>query len=100
MTPKPSNDAVPDISHLEYQVLEYQLGGYGFYAHIKVWRDDGEDGITWDELQAVKDEAIGPQRRCIEMYPPHDQVVNDVNYRHLWEIPHDILPSRFLWRPG
>ncbi len=43
-----------------------------------------EDGITWDELQAVKDQCGFADRWAVEIYPPADRVVNVANVRHLW----------------
>ena len=64
-----------DIAHLTYQVLG---------NHLRVWRLDRQSGISWDELQAVKNEAYGEDETCVEIYPKENQVVNDVNMRHLW----------------
>ena len=47
---------------------------------------DGDwlDGITWDDLQAVK-AAIGRQESfAIEVFPPQSEVVNTANIRWLW----------------
>jgi hypothetical protein len=69
----------PDIDHLQYQIMGDD--------HLRVWRRDGKDGIGWDELQAVKNEAFGPEVTCIEVYPPESEVVNETNMRHLWAVP-------------
>jgi hypothetical protein len=29
---------------------------------------------------------------AVEIYPPAHRVVNELNMRHLWEIPEDVLP--------
>lgn len=66
------------------------------------WRD----GITWDELQRVKNETIGPKFWCAEAYPPEDRVVNVANMRHLWvlEEPGHIgavaFPTESFWKKG
>lgn len=44
------------------------------------WRD----GITWDELQRVKNECLGEDAWCVEVYPAQDALVNASNIRHLW----------------
>lgn len=52
------------------------------------------DGITWDELQAIKS-AIGYGSQCaVEIYPEDNKIVNVANMRHLF-----ILPERplFAW---
>ena len=90
-------NALPTTGHLSFQVLEIWAPGLGWVRHLKVWRDEGQDGITWDELQAVKDEALEPNCRAIEVYPPAHELVNETNLRHLWEIPAH-LPLPNLWR--
>ena len=57
-------------------------------------RTDGGDGITWDELQQIKDECLGPDATAVEFYPPTTGVVNELNMRHLWEVPSEMLPMR------
>lgn len=42
--------------------------------------------ITWDELQALKNEHFGPDAVAIEVYPPHSHVVNSLPMRHLWKL--------------
>jgi hypothetical protein len=63
-------------------------------------RADGRwvDGITWEELQALKAQAGYADREAIEIYPPADQVVDVANTRHLWVLPAgERMP--FSWRP-
>ena len=52
-------------------------------GHLIV-RHDGT--ITWDQLQAVKNEVWGPDVRAIEVYPVQGDVVNAGNMRHLWRL--------------
>ncbi|MBU0491772.1 MAG: hypothetical protein KKA73_03360 [Chloroflexi bacterium] len=68
------------------QVLGH-LTSWGTIRHLKVWRHDGRDGIPWDDLQAIKDEMLGEETLAIEVFPPADLLVNEVNTRHLWEVP-------------
>lgn len=42
--------------------------------------------ITWDELQALKNEYFGREAVAIEVYPPESQVVNSLPMRHLWKL--------------
>lgn len=59
---------------------------------------DWRDGITWDELQRVKNETLGPDVWCVEVYPPDGEVVDVANIRHLW--PLDEAPAtRFPKEP-
>jgi hypothetical protein len=55
------------------------------------------DGISWDQLQGIKD-AIGyADKWCIECFPPQDEVVNIANMRHLWVLSE---PPKFGWHNG
>ncbi|MGV3000745.1 DUF7694 domain-containing protein [Vibrio sp. E150_018] len=52
------------------------------------------DGITFDELQAIKS-AVGYGESCaVEVYPEDSELINDANMRHLW-----VLSERpdFAW---
>lgn len=42
--------------------------------------------ITWDELQALKNEYFGRDAVAIEVYPPHSHVANSLPMRHLWKL--------------
>ena len=66
---------------------------WGFIRHVRVWRHDKQDGITWDVLQAIKNEVLGSDVTAVEVYPATDRLVDGENMRHLWEIPdHYALP--------
>jgi hypothetical protein len=43
-----------------------------------------DDGITWDELQAVKNECGFASAWAVEVCPPLLSVVDVANMRHLW----------------
>jgi hypothetical protein len=59
---------------------------------LQVRRADGKSGISWDQLQKLKNEYLGKETCCVEFYPPDDNLVNEVNMRHLWEVPEEMLP--------
>lgn len=46
-----------------------------------------KDGLTWDELQAIKREIGFGDWYAVEVYPPDQDVVNVANFRHLWLLP-------------
>jgi len=55
------------------------------------------DGITWDQLQAVK-AAVGYHAHdAIEVYPRQGDVVNVANIRHLWVLRE---PLAWAWGEG
>lgn len=59
--------------------------------HLRVRRLSGLDGIGWDVLQRIKNDVLGEDVLAIEVYPPNEQLVNETNTRHLWEVPHDLV---------
>ncbi len=81
-----------NIDHLRYQVLNQHYQGVGDVDHLKVWKDNGEDGISWDELQAVKNEVLGKDVVAVEVYPRQCDVVDELNMRHLFVL-HGKVPN-------
>jgi hypothetical protein len=54
-----------------------------------------EDGITWEEIQDVKNEIGFKDKDCVEIYPARENVVNVANMRHVW-VMDELLP--FSWK--
>lgn len=42
---------------------------------------------TWHEMQRIKNRIAGPEATAVEVYPPHDQVVNGADMFHIWVLP-------------
>jgi hypothetical protein len=55
------------------------------------WRD----GITWDELQEIKNSIGFGNCHAVEIYPAACDLVNVANIRHLWILEQ---PLPFIWR--
>lgn len=64
-------------------------------CRTKLNGDRWEDGITWEELQAIKAEVGYAELDAVEIYPRSGDVVNVSNMRHLWVMPG---PVSFAWR--
>ena len=58
---------------------------------LDIQRKDLKDGITWDELQHIKDECGYSDKDAVEFYPAKDAIINNGNFRHLY-IFQDKLP--------
>lgn len=54
-----------------------------------------KDGITWDELQAIKRDVGRGHLDAVEIYPNDADMVNVSNMRHLWVLEY---PLPFAWR--
>ncbi len=53
------------------------------------------DGISWDDLQWIKQELGYGRHAAVEPYPPEADVVNVANLRHLWILPE---PPAWMWK--
>lgn len=53
---------------------------------------DWKDGITWDQLQAIKSAVGFGDKMAVEIFPEDKHIVYDHNIRHLW-----ILDERLPW---
>lgn len=56
-------------------------------SRVSVRRTSERDGITWDELQAIKSEIGCGDYWALEVYPPDGEVVDLAPMRHLWLVP-------------
>ena len=71
----------------------YSLAPWGMTEHLKVRRRDGEDGISWDTLQAIKNEMLGKHTVAVEVFPSEEDRVDEENIRHLWAVPKALVPN-------
>lgn len=66
-----------DTERLSVNRVQYTKGPEG-----PVWLQ----GITWDELQEIKNLCGYENKWLVEYYPPKDAVINVANIRHLWVV--------------
>jgi len=53
------------------------------------------DGITWDEIQSIKNEIGFEDHDCVEVYPAQKNIVDVANMRHIWVMDELLL---FSWK--
>jgi hypothetical protein len=53
------------------------------------------DGLTWDDLHAIKAEVGFQDWYAVEVYPKQGDVVNVANMRHLWLLPYSLTIGWF-----
>lgn len=53
-------------------------------VRLDICRKDGRDGITWDELQRIKNDCGFSDKDAVEFYPKQEHVINTGNCRHLY----------------
>lgn len=61
-------------------VLDRDVGGV---RHLAV---SSLSGIrpSWREMQRIKDELAGHDKTAVEVYPPHDEIVDEADMFHIW----------------
>lgn len=84
------------IAH--YKPLRLTETDETYYVHYDAARGllsvEHDGTITWDDLQAIKNDLFGKEACATEIYPPQSRVVNNLNMRHLWLLgPGDWWPD-------
>ncbi len=67
--------------------IVFECHARGGAALLMVQRLDGQPGITWDELYAVKALCGYADHEAVEIYPEASRLVNSANMRHLFVLP-------------
>lgn len=72
-----------------YQVVIKTLNAppLGEVAHLYIRRSDGSLIRPWKDFQRIKNDLCGPSFTAIEVYPPEDELVDDIDMWHLWCLP-------------
>ena len=85
----------------DYLVQEYKESTPAF-ARLSVLKttvdpskEQWVDGITWDDLQRIKNECGYIHHDAVEVYPAAQDVVNVDNIRHIWVMESKV---EFAWR--
>lgn len=69
------------------QLREATVSGRHWHL-LTVGRLD-ESMMFWDEIQEVKFQILGDVN-AVQVFPPHDREVDDVNLYHLWFTDDDV----------
>jgi hypothetical protein len=75
----------------EPSIAIWESGKFKVYAfkdgqavRLDIERKDKKDGITWDELQQIKNDCGFANCDAVEFYPAEMDVINTGNLRHLY----------------
>ena len=52
----------------------------------------------WRDKQRIKSELFGPERSAVEVMPPEDETVDEVEMYHIWILPEGYRLPFTLWR--
>lgn len=71
-----------------YQVAIYHEKptsmGWPDMWHLSIRRLDRDCIHDWRELQAIKNDLLGPEAEAVELYPAESRCVDSANQYHLW----------------
>jgi hypothetical protein len=67
----------------KYQVVKHVQGNM---VWLSIRRLDRETIHDWRELQAIKNELVGPEFEAVELYPAESRLVDGANQYHLWAV--------------
>ncbi len=56
----------------------------GNAVRLDILRNDLTDGLTWDELQGIKNACGFENQDAVEFYPAQSDVLSCANMRHLY----------------
>lgn len=76
---------------LEPSINVWQSETYNVYAfmdqgmiRLDIERRDGRDGLTWDDLNQIKNDCGFEEFDAVEFFPRKKDIVNTANIRHLY----------------
>jgi len=55
-----------------------------FQFRLVIKRRDGKPIGDWRTLQDAKNQAVGPEREAVQVFPPESEVTDTANLYHLW----------------
>lgn len=67
---KPEPGYPPELVHLSFKQMP-----------------DRQGFIPWRDKQRIKNEILGPEWECVELYPAESRLVDTSNQYHLWCLP-------------
>lgn len=56
----------------------------GPFQHFGIRRQDGAPCHSWPDFQALKNQLLGPETECAELYPAESRLVDIGNEYHLY----------------
>ena len=66
-------------------------------GHLRVRRNTSVGGVMsnvpWRTLQIIKNDMLGPEVTCVEIFPAESDMVDEADYRHLWPVMKSLLPG-------
>ena len=96
--PLPKGAPIKAWRNKEFLVQLYDQEGH---SRLSINRSDvnkdgnWKEGISWDQLMKLKNQAGFEDQWAVEVFPPDSSVVNVANIRHLFLLPE---APEFAWR--
>ncbi len=55
-------------------------------VHLDLARHDGQPITSWQDLQQIKNELVGPECEGVELFPAESRLVDTAHQYHLWVV--------------
>lgn len=72
----------------------------GETVHLSIKRIDRQPIHDWRDLQAIKNQIVGPECEAVELYPAESRLVDTANQFHLWCCPDPSFRFPFGFNEG
>jgi hypothetical protein len=69
-------------------------------VHLSIKRRDKSPCHDWRDLQAIKNQLVGPECEAVEIYPAESRLVDTANQYHLWAVADPTYRFPFGWNTG
>ena len=65
------------------QISSFYHTVHGEVVHLWIRRHDSKP-LGWTQLQRIKNEILGEDQLCVQVFPKQSDVVDQANMYHLW----------------
>jgi hypothetical protein len=75
---------VNDVYQVAIRPADAYSSDWPSMVHLSIKRLDRLPIHDWRDLQAIKNELVGPEHEALELYPAESRCVDSANQFHLW----------------
>lgn len=72
------------IGYFKNNIYSVQTINYSLYVLIGIRRHDESTDIPWSHKQRIKNEILGKDVNCAEMFPEENKLIDGANMYWLW----------------
>lgn len=71
----------------KYQVSVFEdeaTESFPALIHLSIKRNDRAPIFSWRDIQAIKNQLVGPENEGVQLFPAESRLVDGANQYHLW----------------